>query len=73
MAKQTPARKAQKPGWSLTPLGIIAGFVGLTEAVLGLAVTQVNVFCFSRKWRDATSELYYNSGGLSPMRKPRKN
>jgi transposase-like protein len=29
--------------------------------------------CFSRKWRDATAELYYNSAGVSPMRKPRKN
>ena len=31
------------------------------------------LFCFSWKWRNATSELYYNSGGVSPMRKPRKN
>jgi hypothetical protein len=40
MAKTT-VRKAQKPTRSLTPLGIIAGFVGLTEAVLGIGLTQV--------------------------------
>lgn len=34
---------------------------------------DADLFCFSRKWRDATSELYYDSGGVSPMRKPRKN
>jgi transposase len=34
---------------------------------------QARLSCISRKWRDATSELYYNSEGVSPMRKPRKN
>ena len=33
----------------------------------------LGLFCFSRKWRDLRSELYYNSAGVPPMRKPRKN
>src|SRR3954452_17368137 len=47
----------------------------LTEpkVVEGRSYAGFNLFCFSRKWRDAMSELYDNSGGVSPMRKPRKN
>jgi len=55
------------------------GVLGLlTPVALGslgvvLGIVQVMVFCFSRKWRNATSELYYDSEGVSLMRKPRKN
>src|SRR5512135_2939574 len=34
--------------------------LGLDETIRG------QVFCFSRKWRDTTSELYYNSAGGHP-------
>jgi transposase len=37
------------------------------------AAGVVELFCFSRKWRNTTSELYYDSEGVSPMRKARKN
>ncbi len=35
--------------------------------------TDVIVSCFSRNWRNATTELSQNSGGVSPMREPREN
>jgi len=36
-----PAPSTLPPKWKVTPLGIVAAFVTLTEAVLGFAVTQV--------------------------------
>jgi transposase/transposase-like protein len=31
---------------------------------------KITVCCFSRKWRDAPPELYYNSAGVSPCESP---
>jgi len=38
----TPTPISLPPKWKVTPLGIVAAFVTLTEAVLGFAVTQVS-------------------------------
>ena len=38
----TPLPTSSTPKWKVTPLGIVAAFVTLTEAVLGYAVTQVD-------------------------------
>ena len=40
------------------------------EAVPHLKHRAILMSCFSRKWRNATSELYYNSAGVSPCESP---
>lgn len=44
-------------------------WVHVRQRIRGMLVLS----CFSRKWRNATSELKENSEGVTPMRKPRKH
>jgi transposase len=45
----------------------------LVQRLKGKTAYKLLLFCFRRKWRNPMPELYYNSAGVSPMRKTRKN